>query len=652
MRRGLPIASSSSIKSHSYNQSPCCNNEVSISVNGMPSYHQRSFPLSLKRTMSTRPSYAVSEIGDDDAGDDHADEEESLLNLLNSSKISNGPSLSHIHRRRQSDGSSDEKVSLVQLMNNDRVKYSRKFSRDDIEVPLLQKVTLNVEEYPESSSEVLHSGVWETYRLHQQNEKGKSVLDFLNIHTSNQSHSPSIGFSGHQEQVVVEDANESLHELLNDETESAKKNVKYKDLYRLQLQLEAESTEEAIRKHLEVWNSARDRSDHETIPAVRRALGSWFGPLTEAIELEQWLYLNHDYKTCTYNHLSVHGDQPTSIPDSDDTQDETSARPRSVKDRSVYGPLLCLLPPKKIAVLLAHTALSMSLADRDGESKVLSLALQIAEVLEMEVNVSRALRVRARERKRKVNSSNMEEGDDFNRGKQGMSPDHMESHEIDDQSDRDPIDRWAYSASHLQRFLDEISGGSSTGEQNSLKGVGRVRPVIVRKRCKEILLAEGFVAEGMDEKGGDELSSLDAFVEWDPVKKVKLGAALLRLLLDHTAHSKPLRAGLGCATPEPAFQYLRKKNSNGKTHGCISIHPDLFRIAVEEELSLTSLQIPLSTRNDRVQPMVVPPKEWTDINNGGYETIKVPFMRTRHCKTQKVSSLHFVSLSGVSETFR
>lgn len=613
----------------------------------MPSYHQRSFPPSLKRTMSTRPSYAVSEIGDDDAGDDHANEEESLLNLLNSSKISNSPSLSNIQRRRQSDGSSDEEVSLIQLMNNDLGKYSRQFSSDDIEVPLLQKMTLDVEECPESSSEVLHSGVWETYRLHQQNEKGKSVLDFLNIHTSNHSHSPSIGFSGHQEQVVVEDKNESLHELLSEET-SVKNNAKYKDLYRLQLQLEAESTEEAIRKHLEVWNSARDRSDHETIPAVRRALASWFGPLTEAIELEQWLYLNNDYKTCTYNHLSVHGDKPTSIPDSDDKQDETSAPPRSVKDRSVYGPLLCLLPPKKIAVLLAHTALSMSLADRDGESKVLSLALQIAEVLEMEVNVSRALRVRAKERKRKVNSSNMEEGDDFNRGKQGMSRAHMESHEIDDQSDRDPIDRWAYSASHLQRFLDEISGGSSAGEQNSLKGVGRVRPVIVRKRCKEMLLAEGFVAEGMDEKGGYELSSLDAFVEWDPVKKVKLGAALLRLLLDHTTHSKSLRAGLGCATPEPAFQYLRKKNSNGKTHGCISIHPDLFRIAVEKELSLTSLQIPLSTRNDRVQPMVVPPKEWTDINNGGYETIKVPFMRTRHCKTQK-ESLYRADLSKVME---
>ena len=606
--------------------------------------------------MSTRPSYAVSEIGDDDAGDDHADEEESLLNLLNSRKKSNVPSLSHIHRRRQSDDSSDEEVSLVRLMNNDLVKYSRQVSCDDTEVPLLQKMTMDVEKYPESSADVFHSGVRETYRLHQQNEKGKSVLDFLNIHTSNQSYSPSIGFSGHQERVVVEDENESLHELLSEETKSVKKNAKYKDLYGLQLQLEAESTEEAIRKHLEVWNSARDRSDHETIPAVRRALVSWFGPLTEAIELEQWLYLNNDYKTCTYNHLAVHGDQPTSIPDSNDTQDEISARPRSVKDRSVYGPLLCLLPPKKIAVLLAHTASSMSLADRDGESKVVSLALQIAEVLEMEVNVSRALRVRARERKRKVNSSNMGEGDDFNQsdawGKQGMTSDHMESHEIDGQSDRDPIDRWVYSASHLQRFLDEISGGISAGEQNSLKGVGRVRPVIVRKRCKEILLAEGFIAEGMGERGGDELSSLDAFVEWDPVKKVKLGAALLRLLLDHTTYSKSLRAGFGCAKPEPAFQYLRKKNSDGKTHGCISIHPDLFRIAVEEELSLTSMHIPLSTRNDRVQPMVVPPKEWTDINNGGYETIKVPFMRTRHCKTQKVSSLHFVLLSGVSEKYR
>ncbi len=159
--------------------------------------------------------------------------------------------------------------------------------------------------------------------------------------------------------------------------------------------------------------------------------------------------------------------------------------------------------------------------------------IQIAEVLEMEVNVSRALRVRAGERKRKVKSLNMGEGDDSNLSdagfQQGKTPIHKELDKIDDQYDGDAIDRWVYSASHLQHFLNEVSSGS-TGEQNSLKGIGRVRPGIVRKRCKEILRAEGFIPEEINEKGAHKQLTTNEFAEWDPVKKVKLGAALLRLL--------------------------------------------------------------------------------------------------------------------------
>jgi DNA-directed RNA polymerase len=534
---------------------------------------------------------------------------------------------------------------LLQFVNKDRVEYSRQSSRKFIEAPLLEQLNMD-KEFPRSSSEFSHDVDLGSHRPHEQRETGKSLPDFLYAQNIYRSHSRLKGLSDVQEQAEVEDECKSLHYLLNEETKDKNKNAKYHHLYRLQLQLEVESTEEAVRKHLEVWNSARNRSDHETIPAFRRALDSWFAPLTEAIELEQWLYLNDDYKTCSYSHLSLDGDngQLSSIPDSDDVQDDAPERPRSVKDRSMYGPLLCLLPPRKIAVLLAHTASSRSLADRDGKSKVVSLALQIAEVLEMEVNVSRALRVRAGERKRKVNSLNMGEGDDSNHSdagfEQSKTPPHKELDKIDDQLDDDPIDRWVYSASHLQRFLDEISGGSPAGEQNSLKGMGRVRPGIVRKRCKEILRKEGFISEEINEKGAHKQLPTNAFAEWDPVKKVKLGAALLRLLLDHTKYSKPSRADSGNMTPEPAFRYVSNKNSNGKTQGCISIHPDLYRIAVQEELSLTSMHIPLSELNDRVQPMIVPPKKWTDINNGGYETIKVPFMRTKYCKTQKVSSMH------------
>jgi hypothetical protein len=478
---------------------------------------------------------------------------------------------------------------------------------------------------------------------------------------------------------IVDDT-PSLIDILNDDTKDAAasvnnnhKQTKYKELYRLQMQLEAESTEEGMLKCLQVWNSARDRSDHETIPAVRRAVDSWYEPLAEAIELEQWLYLNNDYKTCTStgqlvqkvfeaeddlssttgsipetiveeggdNDESLSSSSSPSIDDSDVDQDDDTAphaRPRTVKDRSVYGPLLCLLPSRKIAVLLAHTASSLSLADKDGESKVVSLAMKIAQVIEMEVNVSRTLRVRAAEKKLKAKSFNNNNmvGDGDDNDDDGSS----KSNEMEESDEFDLPDKYAYSPSHLQRFLNELSSsGGSTGEQKSLKSVGRVRPGLVRKRCKEILLVEGFDAYGeIDDKELIKQKSMNTFNDWDPVKKVKLGAALIRLLLDHTTFSKPLFAGFGgYAAPEPAFRYLRKKTSSGKIHGCISINPDLFKVAVEQELCGTSRNIPLSMHNNRVQPMVVPPKDWTDLNTGGYETIRVPFMRTRQCKTQKVS---------------
>ena len=634
----------------------------SLANSNNTSHRKRSAPsYNNKRTLSSKPSYDFSDHDDD--SDDHAssEDESSLLTLLNRS-----------YTPRRTENRSSEEQSLLRMINDDLIESSRRqqqqqqqqssrrqSSRGDRSLyhrhhhhrhHQLQRRN-DVEDHPDSIA----------YLLRKESNTGKSTLDRLN----------SIGWSDDPTvHTTIVDDSPSLLEILNDDTKEAadvnNKQTKYKELYRLQMQLEAESTEEGMLKCLQVWNSARDRSDHETIPAVRRAVDSWYEPLAEAIELEQWLYLNNDYKTCTStSQLVKEGDDEDDLSSTDNTpltilgeggdDDESVSssrpdiddcdvdqkdvasheRPRTVKDRSVYGPLLCLLPSRKIAVLLAHTASSISLADKDGESKVVSLAMKIAQVIEMEVNVSRTLRVRAAEKKLKAKSFNNTAGDGDDNDDGSSKSDEVESDECD------LPDKYAYSPSHLQRFLNELSSsGGSTGEK-SMKSVGRVRPGLVRKRCKEILLVEGFDSFGeMDDKELIKQKSLNTFNEWDPVKKVKLGAALIRLLLDHTTFSKPLCAGFGYAAPEPAFRYLRKKTSSGKIHGCISIHPDLFKVAVEQELCHTSRNIPLSMHNNRVQPMVVPPKDWTDLNTGGYETIRVPFMRTRQCKTQKVSSNH------------
>mmetsp|Transcript_21755 Transcript_21755/g.47275 ORF Transcript_21755/g.47275 Transcript_21755/m.47275 type:complete len:1265 (+) Transcript_21755:177-3971(+) len=675
-KRRLPITSSNKSHYHSLSRS-----DVPFSANGKLLYHQRPSPLlsttenvrhrTASSSMSTKPSYGFLEDDGDDGVDTDGDhklgngEDDSEHQLRWIKRSSGLDSFSDNFNQTESLAENSKEESLLHLLSNNnntsinrtraRVAHTKqtddKFAED---ASLHQLLNRDVED-SKSSSQFSYQSDSEAHLQHQKNETEGSLMGLLNGFTNESSSSSTEPIQLHHQKIA--DEAESLYEILNQETKDTAKDTKYKDLNRLQMQLEVESTEEAIRKHLDVWNSARDRSDYETIPAVRRAIDSWYGPLTEAIELEQWLYLNNDLKTCAYG-LSVEGqDDASSNPDSDDSQDGNSSSPqRSVKDRRVYGPLLCLLPARKIAVLLSHTALSLAMTHKGEESKVVSLAMYIANALEMEVNVSRALRVRANERRLELKCSMKEMGgDDSNLSDAGGIQGETLGDEIetpgnegatDNHSEGFAIDSWIYTATHLQRFMDELSTKNSR-DQKSLKGQGNVRPTLVRKRCKEILLAEGFVSDWTSESEANKKMSMNNFAEWDPVKKVKLGAALIRMLLDQTAFSKPLKDG-GHAPPEPAFRYLRKGAKGGKNPGYIEIHPDLMNIAVEEEFSSSSTFIPPSMSNTRVQPMVVPPKEWTGVNNGGYEIIKVPFMRTRHCKTQK-DSIHRADLSKVME---
>ena len=530
----------------------------------------------------------------------------------------------------------------------------------------------------------------------------ESLLQLLN--NDNYNEGMALSPSAPQREEPPLPAEESLLGLLHKEsaTESSRplSQITHKDtqkeLHNLQLQLELESTEEAVLKCLDVWKSARDRSDHGTIPAVRKALMSWYGPLTEAIELEQWLYLNGDNKTSsTLNYATVDEDVDNDADDNDDDDDALAAalaavsgeggggvspkgvstkKDTRVKDRTIYGPLLCLLPPQKIAVLLAHSAFSCAVADGDVGSKVVSLAIYIANALETEVNVSRALRVRAIEKSKRSKMMSGVGGavdDDDDGGFTGEnddpgvvedSPQGKFDVGVNSKWENVAVDEWVYTATHLQRFLDELSGSGNPGEKKSLASQGRVKPDMVRKRCQEILYSEGFFPR----QGNDSTAStandvllqrpisMNEFVDWDPVLKVKLGAALIRLLLDHTTFSNQSKNRRG-ASLDPAFLYSRRKTSgNMKFSGFITIHPDLLHLALREELSPNSSFIsPRTMQNTRCQPMVVPPKKWMDVNDGGYETLKVDFMRTRQCKVQKVSQcLHIrgVYLQGTNAT--
>lgn len=572
---------------------------VRLGVPKFPSHHRVAFS-----SMSTKPSF------DDAYDEDDTDlsNEEYELKWIKRSPLDNYAKYDNYSEYESHNKVEEE--SLLTLMNEDAdgMSVNKKEHHTRVE-SMMQQLR-------DDSSGL--NGIDNIAKTSQDEEK--SLLNLLhgaNTLNGNLDSSSELLYADYEEE-------EPLSDLLN-ETEDDTKASKYRDLQRLQLQLEIESTEEAATKYLSELKSARDRSDHATLPGIRKALGTWYEQLTDAIELEQWLYLNGDNRTSTSS-------QPIDGESDDDT------KTKAVRDRTIYGPLLCLLPARKIAVLLAHTALSCTVADGDTGSKVVSAAMLIAQAMETEVNVSRALRVRARERKEmNANDKTTTEmsSDEDAMINQTATSDRIDDEEVDYLSKGISIDSWVYTATHLQRFLDEIQSRSKSGGsdgQQSLKKTGRVQPAIVRRRCQEILLAEGFNSS----EGNNKRLSMEDFVAWDPVLKVKLGAALIRLLLDHTTFKGS----------EPAFTYSRKKSGEMKFNGFISIHPELLNLASTDEMSSGSSFIPpRAMANTRCQPMVVPPKDWSDVRDGGYEILKVDFMRTRHCKTQKVS-LYVAWLEG------
>ena len=638
------------------------------------------------------------------------EEDGSLLNLLNNNDSSTNqhqhqPRLDHSQRDRYNSRSEEEEEgSLLNLLNTSQSNSSNTYTTPISPRHYMPQSNKNEDNEHTKINSLLgllggktsidEKGVVDNDNSRQEGEG--SLLNLLGNASEDDSavDGESLLYptlNGCQQQQIEEEDNSSMLDLLASppSSTSSTSNTKcYKHLQSLQLQLELESLTQSTTKQLEIYNSARDRSDYNTIPVVKRALDDWYKELNEVIEIEQWLYLNGDNNTnsdvalLNTNDDDIDDDSNTNYEGEEETQ---TTRQRKVRDRSIYGPLLCLLPSRKLSVIVANSVLSASLSDKHGYIKVVQLAILISNAIEMEVNVSRALRVKAKERKIALVGNEEENDDDgmllgdedddtplnidhrtIGTSKKRVSIKPFNINEDEGiQSDKEKaegegiiIDNYIYTATHLQRFLDELPGnGTNTdnggNNQKSLKNIGQIRPEKVRRRCKEILLAEGFdmkdTREEDDNYSTRTKENINDFVEWDPVQKVKLGCALIQLLLDNATFTKPTKDGKhqqrqrhGQHT-EPAFQYKRKmmginKQNGKKAHGVIEIHPDLHSIAVNEEFTSTSMYISPSLANSRVQPMVVPPNDWLSVNNGGYETIKVPFMRTRHCKTQKVST--------------
>eukprot|EP00957_Ditylum_brightwellii_P088622 6749918-Ditylum_brightwellii.AAC.1 len=203
------------------------------------------------------------------------------------------------------------------------------------------------------------------------------------------------------------------------------------------------------------------------------------------------------------------------------------------------------------------------------------MAKRIGDAVEAEVHVQRALRQKFEERRlynRALKKDQDGEGEKVaeNTAQEVVTKEEENETKADDKSDGviEKIDPWMYGGSHLERFIEEANR-YDPGKKS------RLRVSTANRRALAIL-------------NSDE--------EWTDAEKIKLGAALVKILLEKAEIQIP-----GEGRREPAF-----------TH----------------ELRW----IGFTTRH---QPMVLPPRDWVGPDDGAYSALKTELMRTHGCQIQK-----------------
>lgn len=343
------------------------------------------------------------------------------------------------------------------------------------------------------------------------------------------------------------------------------------DLLGLQLWLECESQRESVLRYEKTINDARERGDYSSLTTVQRQLLNWYEPLKEKIESEQRAYLLAD-------------------------------KVKRKKDFNSYGPYLCTLQAEKLAVILAHEAVMCALTN-SGDAKLLNMALSIGAAVEAEVNVQRFLRKRAEEGgKRGRRKEETAEGAiltvEENRKDVPMEVEDQDEAEAREEAEEaeEAIDRWMYGASHLQKFIDEANRFEPGSK-------ARLRISSANRRARRLL---------------------DESREWSKPHKIKLGIALIQMLLD-TANID-MRDGHG---DEAAFTYEKRWMAHNKSVGYVVLHDAFCKMVVEDKFQSWS---PTTSRH---QPMVVTPRDWVGVNDGAYCALRADLMRTNGCDTQK-----------------
>eukprot|EP00523_Entomoneis_sp_CCMP467_P022963 CAMPEP_0168827670 /NCGR_PEP_ID=MMETSP0727-20121128/117_1 /TAXON_ID=265536 /ORGANISM="Amphiprora sp., Strain CCMP467" /LENGTH=1128 /DNA_ID=CAMNT_0008880841 /DNA_START=18 /DNA_END=3404 /DNA_ORIENTATION=- len=347
------------------------------------------------------------------------------------------------------------------------------------------------------------------------------------------------------------------------------------DLEAYQEWLECEAQQEFVRKYEAVVDAARARRDFAHLPLIQQQIAKWFPTLRSKFAEMQQQYMEMEW----------------------------DGLPRSARG---YLPYLCTVSPEKLAVIVAHVSLITILHAREDGIKFSALALKLGESVEEELVIHRALYQRFKDeqalrQKQKAGTLHEEDNDDEEEDSTTTDNDSLESSAmspLDTKNDVEPQGpvRWTYAASHLDRFLDELSRFETSQKKR----------VLIKRALRRV---KGVV---------------DKDQEWGDAYKVQLGSMLYETLLQNAEveiDGKKVKAFHRELVPE-------KTRKGYKMIGYASLNEALYhRIKTEDITSFAA-------HSTRQKPMIVPPKPWTSPRDGCYLWLKSDLMRFHGSKRQ------------------
>lgn len=483
------------------------------------------------------------------------------------------------------------------------------------------------------------------------------------------------------------------------------------DYHEYQLWLECESHHETATRFQKVIDEARLRNDYSALSKVQRQIVQWFGPLQEDILKKQRMYIYKEdgdakeHKTNkndvsdtndrkrTKNKIKVRKHTTRNMNDAtmDAMQLEDEHKLEVVEEdddvgrkidlsvgRNKYGPLLCALPPKKLAIIVAHEAIChilLRMPSRQEGVPFISIAKRIGEAVEEEVAIQRTLYKRFTEQQKK------------NKNKSKSTAENEEEQNDDDNDDEDDVTNVNDSHNntlHMKSFVDNVSNLFNDDDSVSSKMLesdlidddehnlfgsdeiedgtdtnGRTSSTTITStnsrnskevdqeklklhRMKHWSYAASHLKAYLNDisktnptmkkrrviryaiKRAKEVLERDE--EWTVEEKIQLGTVLFHSLLETATIND---AADGTRIASNAFIYEKRWTSYNRTQTFVRLHTRMYDKILHDRIKTFGIMV------TRFKPMIVEPKPWTSHLDGGYKVIKSNLLRYHGSKLQK-----------------